>query len=57
MSKTPEFPKHVLEIQFHFWNAQRFRHGLVGLIGKNCFWSGPKSFGISKIKLDFPNID
>ena len=22
-----------------------------------CFWSCPKSFGISKIKLDFPNID
>ena len=57
MSKTSEFSKHVFEIQFHFQNAKRFGHGLVGIIGKNCFWSGPKRFGISKIKLDFPNID
>ena len=26
MSKTSEFPKHVLEILFHFWNGQRFGH-------------------------------
>ena len=57
MSKTSEFPKHVLEIQFHFWNGPRFGHGLVGIIGKSCFWSGPKSFGISKITFDFPNVD
>ena len=57
MSKTSEFPKHILEIQFNFWNGRRFGHGLVGKIRKICLWSGPKSFGISKMKLDFPNID
>ena len=46
-----------MEIQFYFWNSQRFKHGLVGEIGKSCFWGGPKIYGISKIKLDFPNID
>ena len=57
MSETSEFPKHGLEIQFHVSNAQSFGKGLVGTIGKSWFWSGPKSFGISKIKLDFQNID
>ena len=54
MSKTSEFPKHVLEILFHFWNGQRFGHGLVGIIGKSCFWSGPKSFVIFQNNIGFP---
>ena len=43
-----------LEIQFHFGNAKTF---WTWLSSEKFFWSSPKRFGISKMKLDFQNID
>ena len=59
MTKTFEIPIDVLEIQFHFENAKMywtwFRRW--NSVVKSCFWSSQKNVGISKMKLDFLNID
>ena len=56
MSKTFEFPIDVFEIQFHFGIAKSFWACSVWEV-KRCFQPNPKSFGISKMKLDFQDID
>ena len=43
-----------LEIQYHFGNAKTF---WTWLSSEKFFWSSPKRFGISKMKLDIQKID
>ena len=55
MQKTSEFPLNYFGNQNSFWECPNVL-GTVEKV-KSCFWLSPKSFGISKMKLNFQNID